>query len=474
MKILLVSSECDPYVKVGGLGDVIPALASEMRTLGHDVRIILPKYNSISFPLVPMGGPMIVNMGYGIEFARLWCAENTDVPTYFIEFNRYFGRSGVYGENGHSFQDNGERFAFFDRAVLDACDFLNWIPDIIHTNDWPTGLIPAIIHSGRWSHHPKTVFTIHNMAHHGIAPRSILSFLGLPEHYFHPFALESCGAINAMKGALQFADKITTVSHRYAEEIKTPASGCGLDDVLRYRASDLKGICNGIDLHLWNPQSDPLLPFHYSVTQKSGKKLCKEALQTQTQLPLSPTTPLFGVIARFFSQKGLDILCNILPDLLRNMSIQMVVLGSGDHSLENRFRAIQSQFPHQFYTYIGYNEPLAHLIEAGCDFFVMPSRYEPCGLNQMYSMHYGTLPIVHYTGGLADTVDNYNQQTKEGTGFVLYDLNESALYNTIGWACSTYYDRPTDIEVMQTRGMNKDFSWTTSAQQYLEIYRSIL
>ncbi|MDR0742385.1 MAG: glycogen synthase GlgA [Puniceicoccales bacterium] len=475
MKILFATSECSPYAKVGGLGDVIPSLAAALKQMGHDVRIVLPKYGSINYVsrCKVVEGPMIINMGYGTEFAQLLQTEHGNIPVYFIEFHRYFARHGIYGEFGNGYHDNWERFAFFCRAVIDMCPFLNWAPDIIHTNDWPTGIIPALLSlhtKPNILNGTKSIFTIHNMAHHGYASKDLLRFTGLYDHYWHPFAMEACGAVNVMKGALQFASKITTVSKTYAEEIKTAEYGYGLNDVLKYRARDLVGICNGVDTDVWNPAIDKFLPENFSARSLGGKKICKQHLQRELGLSNDLNIPIFGVVSRFFHQKGLDILCDILPDVLRNMNVQFAVLGSGEQHLEWRLQDITSRFGGQISAWVGFDERLSHLIEAGSDFFVMPSRYEPCGLNQMYSMIYGSLPIVHATGGLIDTVDNYDELTGTGTGFMFNDLTDSALYNTIGWACATYYDRPKDFGKLRQSAMKKDFSWTKSAKEYEKIY----
>jgi starch synthase len=473
-KVLLASSECAPYAKVGGLGDVIPALAGALMNLGQDVRIVMPKYgNMADGQWQAFDKPMIVNMGCGVEFAKLLLGNCNNVPIYFIEFNKYFGRGAVYGEFGGSYGDNWQRFAFFCRAAVDMCQFIGWSPDIIHCNDWPTGLIPALL---SLRDRPailgncKSVFTIHNMAHHGYAPRELLRYSGLYDHYWHPFAMEACGSINVMKGALQFANKITTVSENYANEIKTPLHGHGLDDVLRYRAGDLVGICNGLDKKIWNPATDKFLPKNFSAKSMAGKAVCKKELRARANLEGDAAMPVFGVISRFFEQKGLDILCDILPDIMKSMAVQFTILGSGDGHLEWKFCELAKNFNGKISVKIGYDDSMAHLVESGSDFFVMPSRYEPCGLNQMYSMAYGTLPIAHATGGLIDTIENYDEETGSGTGFLFKDLTHSALYNTIGWACSTYYDRPNHLKKMRLSAMRRDFSWTRSAEKYAEIY----
>lgn len=479
MKILLATSECDPFAKVGGLGDVIPALATELKKLGHDIRIVLPKYGSINLTtnFKTVGGPLYVNMGYGLEFAKVLETQLNGVNIYFIEFNRYFARNGIYGEFGNGYDDNWERFAFFNRAVLDLCEHIQWSPDVIHCNDWPTGIIPALLTSNNVPSTVKnssSVYTIHNMAHHGYAHKELIKFIGLPEHYYHPFATEALSAVNFMKCALQFSKKITTVSPRYSEEIKTKDQGYGLDDVLRYRAADLIGILNGIDTNIWNPQTDKFITKNFSVESMSGKQVCKLALQKELNLPIDEKIPIFGVISRLYEQKGLDYLCHIIGDIVNLMNVQFIILGSGEMWLEGEFSKLSQKYPNKIAVKIGYDNRLSHMIEAGSDFFVMPSRYEPCGLNQMYSMRYGTLPIAHYTGGLADTVENYDEKTGEGTGFVFYDMKREALYNTLGWACSTFYNKKNDIKKMQKRAMQKDFSWRKSAKLYVDVYKAAI
>jgi starch synthase len=475
MKILLASSECDPYAKVGGLGDVVSSLGVTLKKLGHDIRIVLPRYASLNCvsKCEAVGGPMIVNMGYGTEFAQLLQTNYKNVPVYFVEFNKYFDRCGIYGENGKGYEDNWKRFAFFCRAAVDMCSFLNWAPDIIHSNDWSAGLIPALLHSHscpKILQSTKSVFTIHNLEHHGYAPRELLEFTGLDNHFWHPFAMEACGAVNVMKGALQFASKITTVSKTYAEEIKTSPCGCGLDDVLRYRASDLIGICNGIDKEIWDPGNGKILPKKFSAENLDGKKICKRKLQNTQRLEEDPNVPLFGVISRFCHQKGLDVLCDILPDVLKNMKIQLMVLGSGDQDLEWRFKELANNFTGRVSVKIGFDSTLSHLVYAASDFFLMPSRHEPCGLAQMQAMAYGALPIVHATGGLRDTVENYSESTGAGTGFVFEDFTDAAIYNTIGWACATYYDRPQDFQRLQKSAMKTDFSCGKFVGEYEKVY----
>jgi starch synthase len=473
MKILLASAEAVPFAKVGGLADVVPSIAMALTDLGHDVRVVLPLYSSIDrTKLTHSDQPMIVNMGYGIEFCRVWQCVHLGVRFLFIEFEKYFGRSGIYGENGVGYADNWARFAFFSRAAIDLCCFMNWRPDVIHSHDWHTGLIPVILRERcpNQINGTASVFTIHNMAHHGYSPRELLNFIGLPERLFHPFSMEACGALNIMKGAILYADKITTVSRGYANEIKTPEYGCGLCDLLRYRAADLIGICNAVDTGVWSPASDPLIHAKFSRENFAGKAVCKLALQRMVGLDRDTHVLLIGIISRFVEQKGLDVVCDILQDLLANLRVQFVILGAGDVNLERRFMGHMRNHAGLVAVKIGYDDALAHAIEAGSDCFLMPSRYEPCGMNQMYSMLYGTLPIVRATGGLNDTVDNYNEYTHTGSGFVFNNLDRGALYNTICWACSTYYDRREDFTAMQKYAMGKDFSLRGMANAYVKVY----
>ncbi len=477
MKILLASAEAVPFVKIGGLGDIVPIIAQSVSNLGHEVKVIVPLYSQIDrSKLHHHDEPMIVNMGYGIEFARLWFHMCEGVEFLFVEFERYFGRDGVYGENGHGYNDNWERFTFFSRSVIDACLFLNWIPDVIHSHDWHTGLIPVLLKEQFVDHLKNTssVFTIHNMGYHGYAPYELLHFVGLPTKIFNPLAVESYGGVNIMKGAITYADKITTVSSSYADEIKTKEYGWGLDDVLRYRAQDLVGICNAVDYNVWSPEKDSRITQNYSHNSLSGKKICKLDLQSKTGLSVDKNIFLIGIISRFVEQKGLDLVSDLLPIWLKNLHVQFVILGSGDKFLENRFIDIMNENPGRVSVTIGFNDELAHIIEAGADCFLMPSKYEPCGMNQMYSMLYGTLPIVHSVGGLRDTVENYDEKYHTGTGFMFYDFTSKAIYNTVCWACATYFDCPKFFKAMQKRAMQQDFSLSQFAEKYVSVYISSL
>ncbi len=478
MKILMISSEVAPFAKTGGLGDVVGALSKELAALGHDVRVVCPLYGFLKPGPAwrAFTGAVSVHLGYGHEeFCRVWqtALPGSKAEVNFIEFSRYFARLGIYGDNGGGYSDNPERFVFLTRAALDWCHASQWVPDIVHAHDWPAALAPVYLNTvdragplGR----AGTIFTIHNLEHQGYSPRTILDFAGLPAWLFTPDNLESFGQVNFMKGGLYHATKITTVSRHYAEEIKMHEGGCGLHELLRYRAGDLIGVPNGIDTTEWNPATDPHLPERYSHADLSGKVACKTALQQRLGLAQEPATPVFGAVARLYSQKGLDLLAAIIPDLMKEMDAQFVVLGAGDAALAESFRELSRHYPGRVGVFIGYEERLAHLIEAGSDFFVMPSRFEPCGLNQMYSQAYGTPPIVRATGGLVDTVEPYQEGRGEGTGFMFVEPSARALHHAIQRAHDTYTDRPAELLALRLNGMSKDFSWTKSTRQYLKIY----
>jgi starch synthase len=478
MKILMVSPEVAPYSKVGGLGDVVGALSKALAALGHDVRVVTPLYGFIrpaadwvAFPHV-----LSVHLGHGREeFCRVWqvTPPGSGAQVDFIEFARYFDRPGIYGSPGGGYADNPERYAFLCRAAIDWCYASQWFPDVVHSHDWTAALAPIYLNTTD-RHRPlgrsASIFTIHNLQYQGYSPRALLDFAGLPAALFTPDNLESYGELNWMKGGLYHATKITTVSHNYAREIQSPEGSCGLHNVLRYRSGDLIGVVNGIDPVEWNPAIDPHLPANFSAADLSGKAVCKAELQQHFGLTVSATAPLFAAVARFADQKGLDLLAAIVPSLVEQMDLQIVVLGTGDPRLEEAFRNLARLHPGRVGAFIGFDEGLAHRIEAGADFFVMPSRFEPCGLNQMYSQAYGTPPIVRATGGLVDTVEPFVEGQGLGTGFLFHEPSGPALFHAITWAASVFHQRPDDLLALRRNGMAKDFSWTRSARRYAEIY----
>ena len=477
MKILMVSPELDPFVKVGGLGDMVGALAKQLARSGHDVRCVTPLYGCVkrigTWETLPT--PLGADLGSGPEFARVWetVLPGSTARAYFLEHQRFFSRPEVYSGPHGSFDDNDRRFTFFGRAALNLCLQLGWIPDVIHCHDWTCGFVPVWLNTTdrRGPLGPcATVFTIHNLEHQGYCHRLALGYARLPEWLFTPDNVEACGAVNLMKAGLYHSTKITTVSPTYAREIQTPAFGFGLDSVLRYRAGDLIGIINGIDTEAWDPETDPLLPTHFSANDRAGKAACKEALQSELGLEIDPHKPVYGVVSRLFRQKGLDLLVEILPRALTNMQIQFAILGTGDADLETDLRRAAWAFPGRVGLKLGFDNRLAHLIQGGADFFVMPSRSEPCGLTQMYAMRYGTLPVARATGGLVDTVEQYVEGTGVGTGFLFTAPDESAVYDTLGWACATFYDRPDELARLRGNAMARDFSWNSSVDHYADVY----
>jgi len=422
LKILFVTPEVEPFVKVGGLADMVGALPKELAKLGHDVRIVCPAYGSVKrigeWRALPE--PLGVEGGPGTMWARTWetVLPGSAVPVYFLENNDFFARPEVYTSPWGACEDNDLRFAFLSRASLTLCQQLNWIPDVIHGHDWTTGLLPMMLNT-TLRHTPlgraATIFTIHNLEHQGYSPERLMDFARIDRVEFHRDQLAAYGMVNLMKTGLYHSTKLTTVSPTYANEIKTADGGFGLDATLRFRAGDLVGIVNGIDNDAWNPATDRALPANYSAADLAGKAVCKARLQAHFGLEVNPKVPLFGVVSRLASQKGLDLLAEELPAIMELMRVQIVLLGNGDARLENTFRWGNQAFRGSFGAHIGFDGNLARLIQGGSDFFVMPSRSEPCGLTQMYAMRYGTVPVVRATGGLMDTVQNYVEGKELGT-----------------------------------------------------------
>lgn len=476
-KILMVAPEVAPVVKVGGLADVVGALSKALGARGHDVRIVIPKYDGLNGleSVHPLERPLIVNLGGHEAYARVWEAKlpDSEVTLYLLEHNQYFNANSVYvGPSGNE-DDNGYRFAFLARAAIDLCYQLEWIPDVVHCHDWATGLTPVYLNTTEL-HRPMgraaSVMTLHNMQHQGWFHQDLLHFAGLPDSVFHEDSLESMGEVNMLKGGISHVTKVTTVSPTYAREIQTPDGGAGLHNLLRFRAADLIGVINGIDVDEWNPATDRFLPAQFSAQDLKGKAVCKAQVQRHYGLEVKPGIPLFTVVSRLADQKGLDLLADIADRLMAEMHIQIAVLGTGEAWLEERFRALAQRYPGRIGVHIGFDYALAHLTTAGADFFLMPSRFEPCGLGQMYAMRYGALPVVRATGGLIDSVTQYSESMKLGTGFRFDHATPDALYYTVGWACSTYYDRPEDMALLQRNAMSQDFSWDLSANVYEDVY----
>ncbi len=476
----MVSSEAVPFAKSGGLGDAVSALARALGRLGHDVRVVLPRYYDIDRnKLEHIPGALGVDVGESDQWTGLYVTTlpMSHVPVYFIDHEASFGRKGIYGPNVQSeFSDNPERYSLLSRAAFQLCRKLGWIPDIMHVHDWPSALVPVYLaHKERRSEFARTasVLSIHNLGYQGVYPKASFPHFRLSWDLFHGAGFEFHDSLNLLKAGMSSADCLSTVSPTYAREIQTPPFGFGLDGLLRHRSRDLVGILNGVDLDEWNPETDPLLPERYSASDLSGKAACKAELQKLFGLEQDPEVPLFGMVARLTDQKGVGELFGpgygAAYPMCRDLKIQVAILGSGDAWCESELASLSTRLPN-FRARTGYSEKIAHLIEAGSDFYLMPSRYEPCGLNQMYSLRYGSLPIVHRTGGLADTVENYNQESGEGTGFMFDDLTPRAIYDTVGWAVWAWFNRRGHIDAMRQKAMSRVFSWDRSATEYLALY----
>lgn len=480
-KVLFIASEAEPYAKSGGLADVVSALPKALRKEGVEVKIIIPLYSSVNyekFGIKRVLESACVHMG---PYEEWFSVHHTDKPhnidVYFIESNKFFSRNGYYHDQNGSFADNLQRFSFFTRAAMQAAKDLGFKPDIVHVHDWQTSLAAYYMAKGvdPFFYDSRSVLTIHNMGYQGSFGTYGMDYAMIDPSDFTSDKFESYGGINLMKAGIKYADKISTVSPTYAEEIAGPIGGCGLHEYIRKRRADMYGITNGVDLDEWNPGKDKHIPASYGKDSYiSGKKAAKKALQERFWLDKVDNVPLLAVISRFADQKGLNLLRYIISSVLDNMICQIVVIGSGDKELESFFGNLPKYHSGRMGSFIGYNNELAHLAEAGADFFIMPSLYEPCGLNQMYSQIYGTLPVARATGGLADTIEQYNEFSGKGTGFLFYDIDPTALYYTIGWAVSTYYDRPSHMKNMIERAMEKDFSWKKAAGEYIDMYEKAL
>jgi starch synthase len=474
----MIASEGVPFVKTGGLADVVGALPQALRRLGHEVIVIMPRYAQIDawrHNLRLQAGGLGVWMGDEEEWCAVHASESDGVPFYFIESNKYFDRGGLYHDaDFHDYLDNPRRFGFLSRAGLQFCKDSGFAADIVHVHDWQTALATAYLKIWHWDDpllgKAASMLTIHNIAYQGVFPAAHYNYLGLQWGNFNSDKFEDHGSINFLKGGIHYADMVNTVSPTYARETRTPALGFGLAPYLNDKGSNYVGILNGADYDHWNPEKDRLIPANFSAHDLAGKQICKAELQRRSLLEQSPDTPIIGVISRLVSQKGLDLLAQAIQPILDNMRVQFILLGSGDKGLEFFYGGLPARYPGRAASFIGYHDELSHWIEAGCDFFIMPSLYEPCGLNQIYSLKYGTLPIARATGGLDDTVQQYNERTGEGTGFKFWEPSPNSIYYTVGWAVSTYYDRPHHIHRMQMAGMQQDYSWDSSALRYVQAY----
>jgi starch synthase len=476
LRIVFVASEGVPFSKTGGLADVVGALPKALAKLGHQLEVVLPRYR-MTKPGKPEGAmqSLTLPLGESFKFASIQNAGAADnVQTYLVECPAYFDRAGLYQENGEDYPDNAQRFAAFSLAALELVKRSAAPPDIIHCHDWQTGLVPIYLrnlyHQDGYFRNTSVVFTIHNVGYPGLFPAKILPLISLGADLFTMDFLEYYGKVNLLKGGIVFSDFITTVSRKYAEEIQTKEFGSGLEGVFRSRRDCLQGILNGVDYDLWDPATDKLIAARFSPENLSGKAACKKSLLERMGVKTPRLeTPVLGIVSRFAPQKGFDLIAEV-AERLAAWDIYVVALGAGDPVYEQLFRDMAAKYPEKFLVAVAYDNALAHQIEAGSDMFLMPSRYEPCGLNQIYSLKYGTVPIVRATGGLDDTIEAFDG--KSGTGFKFSEYTGAALLRAIEQAVAAYH-RPEVWRTLIDNGMRKDFSWGKSAEQYLEIYQRL-
>lgn len=480
MKTAFFTTECFPYVKTGGLGDVSGSLPKSLHKLGCDIKVFLPLYDTIKtienglyineeFKDIPV---KIGNDTYTFNF---WEGKlpDSEVDVYFIDCPHYFHRGKPYTDDS----DEDERFIFFQIACIETLQRLKWSPDIINCNDWQTGLIPAYIKFNyNWDElfkNTKTVLSIHNIGYQGRFAPSAIEIAGLNYDNFYPEGpYELDNAFSFLKAGIWYADLITTVSPTYAKEIQTSEYGAGLEGVLKMRSKDLHGIINGIDTDVWNPKKDIYIPYNYSFKKLEEKNKIKKHLLEEAGFVYNESVPLIGLVTRLTGQKGLDLIMPIIDELM-SLPIQMMVLGSGEKKYEEFIESAAQVYSDKFIEYVGYNNELSHLITAACDMFLMPSMYEPCGLNQMYSLNYGAVPIVRKTGGLADTVYDYHEYNNEGNGFSFEDANSYVLLDTVKRAISVFQDKDEWKKIVE-RGMKEDFSWEHSAKEYYKLFENLV
>jgi starch synthase len=480
MRLLLATSELHPYSKTGGLADMTAALAKSLAKEGHRVGVVTPLYRGVrqKFPgLSRFDWHMDLPLGDKRASAEVWISEPVpNLNIYFVRHDGFFDRAGLYNERGHDYPDNAERFMFLSKAAAHLARYLPWAPEIVHTHDWQTGFVPLLIRHQQeregWWNAPRTCVTIHNLAYQGHFPRAAYALANLPPDYFHPEGCEFLGLLNFLKTGLAFSDRITTVSPRYAREITTEEFGCGLDGLLRRRQHQLTGILNGVDYEEWSPTGNHFLPHAFTVDDLRGKAANKLALLREFGLPAHADRPLFGNITRLADQKGVDIQLAALQEMLA-ADLQFVLLGSGSPEFETAYRRLEARFPEKVAVRIGFDLGLSHRIEAGCDFFLMPSRFEPCGLNQMYSQRYGTIPIVRRTGGLDDSVVDVADEPEQATGIKFNAYSARALAKAIRKAL-VLFATPHLLHALRRRGMETDFSWCRTAKRYVEFYEELL
>lgn len=483
MNILVASSEVVPFAKTGGLADVCGALPVEINRLGHQAIVFMPAFRTIyeaGQKIEETGVKFDIPVGTKVVQGNLLKSKipDSDVDVYFVNRPEYFDRAGIYRDETSDFNDNCERFVFFCRAVMESIRALDLPVDIIHCNDWPTGLIPALLDI-EYRHAPKyekiaTILTIHNLAYQGSFWHWDMLLTGLDWKYFNWHQMEFYNQLNLLKTGIVFADAITTVSPKYAEEIQTPELGCGLEGVLADRRDVLTGIINGVDYSSWSPENDKLIPMSFSVENwREGKAACKKALQQRLNLPDRLDVPMFGLVGRLAEQKGWDLVIEVMRSWVPRVEAQWVILGTGDEHFHDELRELADAHPGKVSAQLTFSNELAHQIEAGADIFLMPSRFEPCGLNQLYSLRYGTIPVVHYTGGLADTIHDATPDAianRTATGFCFDEFNANGLQDAMRRAFDMFTKKPGEWGQLVETAMQEDWSWEKSAKQYIELY----
>lgn len=471
MKVLICASEGAPFAKTGGLADVIGALPKALKQKGVDARVIMPYYKKIKEKQIAYyKGYAYVRIGSRMEYVGIFHAVHEGIDFYFVDNDRYFYRDTFYG-----FGDDGERFAFFDFAVLEALRVIDFFPDILHCNDWQTGLIPYIKKANYYSYYEynkiKTVYSIHNIQYQGIYPMDIMQILFMP----YSNSLEFEGCVNFMKAAIMESDAITTVSPTYKDEVLTDYYGYKLNNILGLRYYDFHGIINGIDVAKFDPQTDKHIYTNYGIsTVTKGKKDNKIKLLKEFGLDSTQDVPVFGLVSRLVDQKGVDLLMPIIDEVIQHSNAKFILMGSGEKVYEDFFRNTEAKYPERFKCFIGYSDPIAQKIYAGTDIFLMPSKFEPCGLGQMIAMRYGTLPLVRETGGLKDTVLPYNQYEKTGTGFTFTNFNAHDLKEVMFLAIDTYNNKKADWKKLVQQAMEKDYSWESSALVYINLFKKLI
>ncbi len=475
MHIVYAASECVPFAKTGGLADVVAALPRELVRQGHQCTVYLPFYRQVQKHTterrVVVPSITIPFHGYNRFVTVLDGGIRGGVQYYFLDCPELFDREGIYGAQGSEYSDNAERFGLYSRAVIEAAKQIA-IPDLFHAHDWHAALLPVMLRTVYYFdpvlRNVPCLLTVHNAAHQGLFPASIVDRLELPPETYTVDGLEFYGQANFLKGGIIYADTLSTVSPRYAQEIQTRELGAGLEGVLQKRSADLKGILNGVDYDEWNPATDRKIAAHYTPERMTGKRDCRRDLLHAFGLKPAETTPVLGIVSWLSTQKGFDLLAEIMPELMTR-DLVIVVLGTGETYYENLFRTLQERHPGRIAVKVAYDETLAHKIEAGADLFLMPSRYEPCGLSQIYSLKYGTVPVVHATGGLDDSIDEWNPAAQTGTGFKFYPYQPAAFLAALDRAFAAFADK-TGWAVLQRNGMLRDFSWREPAGDYLRLY----